>query len=145
MDKNILFKEIKKRKLGFEDAEIRELLGKMDGDYLSHCEASEVAMYIEMSESLHPKKPLQVCLSEEGAGNFKIGVIAYDYFYAFSVICGLISAFGLNIEGGSVQTVSIGRGRKKILDLFHVRVFVFWGTLVLMRKNRCVLNVFWQI
>ncbi len=122
MDKNILFKEIKKRHLGFEDAEIRELLGKMDGDYLSHCEASEVAMHIEMSQSLHPKKPLQVCLSEEGAGDFKISVIAYDYFYAFSVICGLISSFGLNIEGGSVQTVSIRSGRKKILDLFRVRV-----------------------
>ncbi|MEC4678158.1 MAG: hypothetical protein VST69_05330 [Nitrospirota bacterium] len=122
MDKNTLFKAIKKRDLGFEDAEIRELLGRMDGDYLSHCEASEVAMHIEMSQSLCPKKPLQVCLSEEGAGDFKIGVIAYDYFYAFSVICGLISSFGLNIEDGSVQTVSIGLGRKKILDLFRVRV-----------------------
>ncbi len=122
MDKNTLFKAIKKRQLGFEDVEIRELLGKMDGDYLSHCEASEVAVHIEMSQNLRSKKPLHVCLSAEGSRDFKIGVIAYDYFYAFSIICGLISSFGLNIEGGSVQTLSIGRGRKKIIDLFRVRV-----------------------
>lgn len=122
MDKNTLLKEIKKRHLGFEDAEIRELLGKMDRDYLSLCEPLEVGAHIEMSQALEPKKPLQLCLSEEDSGDFKIIVIAYDYFYAFSIICGLISSFGLNIEGGSVQTISIGRGRKKILDLFRVRI-----------------------
>ena len=122
MNKNALFKAIKKRALGFEDAEIRALLGKMDRDYLSCCEVSEVATHIELSQVLSQKNPLQVCVSTEGSGHFRIGVIAYDYFYAFSIICGLISAFALNIEGGSVQTLSIAGWRKKILDLFHVRV-----------------------
>ncbi len=121
IDKKTLFKEIKKREPGLDDMAIRELLSHMDRDYLSYCDRREVLKHIELSQTLKPHKPLELCLSPETEASFKIIVIAYDYFYAFSIICGLISSFGLNIEGGSVQTISSGRSRKKILDLFHVR------------------------
>jgi len=121
MDKKTLLRAIKKQHPNFDDAAIRTLVDKMDREYLSLCKPVEVLAHVGMSQALHPKKPVQIALTQETEQDFKIVVIAYDYFYAFSIICGLISSFGLNIEGGSVQTIATGRGRNKILDLFQVR------------------------
>lgn len=35
-----------------------------------------------------------------------ITIVAYDYFSEFAMICGLLSAFGLNIEEGDIYTFS---------------------------------------
>ena len=39
-------------------------------------------------------------------GHFELTVVAYDYFAEFATICGLLSAFGLNIEEGQIYTFS---------------------------------------
>ena len=35
---------------------------------------------------------------------YEITIVAYDYFSEFATICGLLSAFGLNIEEGRIYT-----------------------------------------
>ena len=45
-------------------------------------------------------------MSELRDGHFELTVVAYDYFAEFATICGLLSAFGLNIEEGQIYTFS---------------------------------------
>ncbi|MCS6317403.1 MAG: hypothetical protein H8K05_06440, partial [Nitrospira sp.] len=76
-------------------------------------------------------------------GHFSITIVAYDYFSEFATICGLLSAFELNIEEGQIYTFveesapavartfwtdgprtrpkgRPGLSRKKIVDVFRV-------------------------
>ncbi|MFQ5597146.1 MAG: hypothetical protein ACE5GK_03765 [Nitrospiria bacterium] len=108
-------------KLGGAHPESSEAMMRyLNRDYLAFCTPNEVAEHLELSRSLTLEDPLRVCISERGGGKYKIVVIAYDYFSAFSILCGLLSAYGLNIESGCVETLSIEPGRKKIVDLFLV-------------------------
>ncbi len=121
MIKKELLKEIKKRCPPLDYPVLQELLSHLDRDYLSDCDAPEIAEHIEISLSLTPAYPAHLRVARITEDCYKIIVIAFDYFSEFSIICGLLSSFGLNIEGGNVQTLSINYGRKKIVDVFHVR------------------------
>lgn len=121
MKLNKLFEEIKKRNLSLGDEALQTLLSHLDQDYLSQCTSTEIADHLELSQSLTPQKPVQVRITQSTDQLLKFAIIAYDYFSEFSIICGLLSSFGVNIEGGSVQTIASGTGRKKIVDLFYVR------------------------
>ena len=72
---------------------------------------------------------------DKRAGRSEISIVAYDYFSEFAAICGVLSAFGLNIEEGRIYTFveatlspsTAGRpksrpglNRKKIVDVFLV-------------------------
>ena len=79
---------------------------------------------------------------DKQAGRSEISIVAYDYFSEFAAICGVLSAFGLNIEEGRIYTFmgatpapsprrkapsAVGRpkgrpglSRKKIVDVFLV-------------------------
>jgi glutamate-ammonia-ligase adenylyltransferase len=41
---------------------------------------------------------------DKRAGRSEISIVAYDYFSEFAAICGVLSAFGLNIEEGQIYT-----------------------------------------
>lgn len=100
---------------------LQRLLSRMDGDYLLLCTSSEIADHLKMSQALTPHAPVTLQIIQEDSEHYRVVIVAFDYFSEFSILCGLFSAFGLNIEAGNVQTLFTGSGRKKIVDLFRVR------------------------
>ncbi len=116
----------------------------MDPDYFLRFEPSTIARHIGMIAQLTPDHPCEVTIEDHGGVRIAVTVVAYDYFSEFAVICGLLSAFGLNIEEGRIYTFAEreatlpprdrfgiesrprqkarpGLTRKKIVDVFLVR------------------------
>lgn len=120
MLKQAYLKEIKARCTSLDSSLLQDFLTEVDPDYLSHCSPTEVAEHFALSLSLNSKHLSQILITPEAGQSYKIVIVAYDYFCEFSIICGLIASFGLNITGGSMQTLPGQKGRKKIIDLFFV-------------------------
>lgn len=105
-----------------------EFSSRMDRDYFASFSSSEVSTHIRMAARLAAGEPLQAeILPLPGTdGAFRIVIVAFDYLSEFSVLCGLISAFGLDIQSGDIHSfgnaVSGTRNRqRKIVDVFRVR------------------------
>jgi len=114
-------KEIKRYGPDPSDEALQRLISHMDADDLSCCSPAEVLGHLNMSLALRPASPVKLQITRRDAEHFQIVIVAYDYFSEFALLCGLFSAFGLNIEAGNVQTLSRDAGRKKIVDLFSLR------------------------
>lgn len=119
------------------DPAVREdFLSRMDPEYFSLYSPDEIGLHLRMSCRLAPQHPVQVHVAPRGQGEYNIAVVAYDYFSEFSVICGMLAAFGLDIRSGRVYTLDAakeapvktrrrgpakrGMGRSRIVDLFRV-------------------------
>ncbi|MBI4400439.1 MAG: hypothetical protein HY581_02265 [Nitrospirae bacterium] len=127
---------------------IRDFVSRMDSDYFEQFRTSDIARHIRLAGRLDLDHPCQVAVNEREDGSLDIVVVAYDYFSEFATICGLLSAFGLDIREGAIYTFaeasaapgaspSVRRGlslpprrrprgkaglaRKKIVDVFRVR------------------------
>jgi glutamate-ammonia-ligase adenylyltransferase len=59
--------------------------------------------------------------SASAAGESDIVIVAFDYLSEFSIFCGALSAFGLDIRAGDVYSFSKGASPRKIVDVFRVR------------------------
>src|SRR5215472_5485393 len=97
----------------------------MDDDYFARFPAEVICEHMQMSARVTSKEPLQVEIAprQETPGEFNIVVVGFDYLSEFSILCGLLSAFGLDIQAGDVYSFgkeSAGKQRK-IVDVFHVR------------------------
>lgn len=111
-------------------------------DYFERFTPEEIARHIELADRLDLDHPCQILVTQRPDRRIDIVVVAYDYFSEFATICGLLSAFGLNIEEGRIYTFAdaapsqrpptgwppralpktrAGLSRKKIVDLFRVR------------------------
>jgi glutamate-ammonia-ligase adenylyltransferase len=127
-----------------EEDIIRDFVSRMDEDYFTRFAPADIAAHVRLAARLDPDHPCQTAISERSGSLFDVVVVAYDYFSEFGVICGLLSAFGLDIREGSIDTSadapprpsSTARGagparrrpgqrpglsRKKIVDHFLVR------------------------
>ncbi|MGH7209757.1 MAG: hypothetical protein ACREIL_10285, partial [Nitrospiraceae bacterium] len=123
---------------------IRDFVSRMDAEYFDRFQPTDIAAHIKLAARLDPDRPCQVSMKESGDGLLEIVVVGYDYFSAFATICGLLSAFGLDIREGSIYTFADaapsggpvsprrpvarhrlrgkpGLSRKKIVDVFQVR------------------------
>jgi glutamate-ammonia-ligase adenylyltransferase len=121
---------------------VRDFVSRMDPDYFMHVALATAAEDLHLIAALTPDEPCQMAIAPRDGGRFEIKVVAYDYFSEFATICGLLSAFGLNIEEGRIYTfaesaspersraarrpprrpkVRPGLSRKKIVDVFLVR------------------------
>ena len=60
--------------------------------------------HIQLASRLTPDHPCELSVLDKRAGQSEISIVAYDYFSEFATICGLLSAFGLNIEEGRIYT-----------------------------------------
>ena len=123
----------------------RDFVTRMDGEYFRRFPLPVIAQHIRLAAALTPDHLCECTVSEHRDGHFDLTVVAYDYFAEFATICGLLSAFGLNIEEGQIYTfmeaaastqptkVPYGEGmrqrpklrpglsRKKIVDVFRVQ------------------------
>jgi len=114
----------------------------MDPEYFVRFQPNTIAHHIQLASRLTPDHPCELSVLDKRAGRSEISIVAYDYFSEFAAICGVLSAFGLNIEEGQIYTfveatpspsprrkapsttdrptVRPGLSRKKIVDVFLV-------------------------
>ncbi len=127
-----------------DDEIVRDFVSRMDADYFGRFEPDEIASHIRLAARLDLDHPCQVALSERPDGLYDAVIVAYDYFSEFATVCGLLSAFGLDIREGNIYTFAeaparpiarprasgiprrretrrAGLARKKIVDVFRVR------------------------
>lgn len=123
---------------------LQDFFTRMDQEYFRRFEPPTIAEHVRLTAQLTPEHPSRIAVAEQQDKRFEITIVAYDYFSEFAMICGLLSAFGLNIEEGHIYTFAeatapqsprtswTGRGprvraksnsslnRKKIVDMFRV-------------------------
>lgn len=123
---------------------LQDFFSRMDPEYFRRFEPPTIAAHVRATAQLTPERPCEIAFVEQQDKRFEVTIVAYDYFSEFATICGLLSAFGLNIEEGdiytfaektalpSVRTSWTGYGprvrakgdqelnRKKIVDVFRV-------------------------
>jgi glutamate-ammonia-ligase adenylyltransferase len=124
-----------------EDEVLRDFVSRMDHEYFERFQPNAIAQHIKLADRLTPEHPCELSVLDRQAGQSEISLVAYDYFSEFATICGLLSAFGLNIEEGRIYTFADvaapsarpatawpskrptgrpGLSRKKIVDIFLV-------------------------
>ena len=123
-----------------DDEILRDFVSRMDPEYFERFQPNAIAHHIQLASRLTPDHPCELSVLDKQAGQSEISIVAYDYFSEFAAICGLLSAFGLNIEEGRIYTFSEvsslsrrnapsptrrpkgrpGLSRKKIVDVFLV-------------------------
>ncbi len=118
-----------------EDEVVHDFVSRMDTEYFERFKPDTIAHHIQLASRLTPDHPCELSVLDKRAGRSEITIVAYDYFSEFAAICGVLSAFGLNIEEGRIYTFmgaapspsTAGRpkgrpglSRKKIVDVFLV-------------------------
>nr|MBI3612037.1 hypothetical protein [Nitrospirota bacterium] len=125
-----------------DEALVRDFVLRMDRDYFGRFPPDQIANHIRLAAQLTPEHPCEIAIAEQRDQRFELTLVAYDYFSEFATICGLLSAFGLNIEEGQIYTFTEaaptmrasstggfrtrpktrpGLSRKKIVDVFRVQ------------------------
>src|SRR5215475_8649087 len=97
----------------------------MDVDYFMSFSAEEICAHIRMSARLKSRDSIEIQITPrpEAAGEFNIVIVGFDYLSEFSIFCGLLSAYGLDIHSGDIYSyASEGSFKKqrKIVDVFYV-------------------------
>ena len=123
---------------------LQDFVSRMDQEYFRRVEPATIAQHIRLAAALTPDHLSELSVTERRQENFELTIVAYDYFAEFATICGLLSAFGLNIEEGQIYTFTEapppapakapfangprqqpkgrpGLSRKKIVDVFRVQ------------------------
>jgi [glutamine synthetase] adenylyltransferase / [glutamine synthetase]-adenylyl-L-tyrosine phosphorylase len=116
---------------------LRDFMSRMDAEYFRRFDQAALIDHIRLAARLTPDHPCEVTIAEQPDQRYDLTIVAYDYFSEFATICGLLSAFGLNIEEGQIFTfmdqsqapparTGAGRSRpgltrKKIVDVFRVQ------------------------
>ena len=121
---------------------LQDFVSRMDPEYFERFQPDAIAHHIQLANRLTPDHPCELSVLDKREGRSEISIVAYDYFSEFAAICGVLSAFGLNIEEGRIYTFmgatpsrsprreapsTTGRpkgrpglSRKKIVDVFLV-------------------------
>jgi glutamate-ammonia-ligase adenylyltransferase len=129
------------------DEILHDFVTRMDREYFRRFEPRTIAEHVRLAAKLTPDHPCEVAFAPQRDERVEVTIVAYDYFSEFATICGLLSAFGLNIEEGHIYTFgeqaaspssraswsgfgprvrpkakgSPGLSRKKIVDVFLVQ------------------------
>src|SRR5262245_33401114 len=100
----------------------------MDADYFTTFSPEEISQHIALSCKLGPEHRIRVRITSDANvdGEFSIVIVGFDYLAEFSVFCGLLSAFGLDIREGDIYSFARKAVRasrplpRKIVDVFKV-------------------------
>ncbi len=101
----------------------------MDGDYFATFSPEDIATHIQMSCGLDMEHRIQVRVVRRSGSlpeaEFDIIIVGFDYLSEFSIFCGLLSAFGLDIRSGDIYSFAKDESRRsagKIVDVFSVAI-----------------------
>lgn len=85
---------------------LQDFFARLDQEYFQRFTPSTIAEHVRLTAQLTPEHLCEVVFAEQPDQRCVITIVAYDYFSEFAMICGLLSAFGLNIEEGDIYTFS---------------------------------------
>lgn len=105
---------------GVDDRFVQPFLDRMDDDYFDSFSPEDIASQIQLSSALSRSQRVRSQIAPSDNGEFAITIVGYDYPSQFSVLCGLLSAFGLDIRSGDVYSSKAGAGSARIVDVFRV-------------------------
>jgi glutamate-ammonia-ligase adenylyltransferase len=121
-------KAIRSLSPGIDSRILGEFFARMDEDYFELFPPEEIAAHIRLSTTLTSGKRAEVRIAPRPSNpdEFDIVIVGFDYLSEFSVFCGLLAAFGLDIHAGSIFSFS-RRFRSplaapgRIVDVFSVK------------------------
>lgn len=135
-----------------DPALIKDFVTRMDPDYFDQYSLEATITHLQLVGKLNPDHPCALHITKEQADVFEVTIVAYDYFSEFATICGILSAFGLDIQealiftytdepsgndGATRQKIRVprarrgrppspshrpGLARKKVVDVFRVQL-----------------------
>ncbi|HEX4999162.1 MAG TPA: hypothetical protein VFY29_13115 [Terriglobia bacterium] len=112
---------------GVDPKILRDFFAGMDDDYFATFPPEEIASHIRMSTTLAPGRRAEVRITPGALSpdEFEIVIVGFDYLSEFSIFCGLLAAFGLDIRAGNIFSgVRRSRGPLsrpgRIVDVFSV-------------------------
>jgi len=109
---------------------IQDFFARMDEDYFTTFSPEEISKHIALLCKLDSEHRIRIRITPDAsaAGEFTIMIGGFDYLAEFSVFCGLLSAFGLDIREGDIYSFARRAVRasrplpRKIVDVFRVAV-----------------------
>jgi glutamate-ammonia-ligase adenylyltransferase len=101
---------------------IQDFFTRMGEDYLAAFTPEEIATHIRMSSALGEDRRVRVSITPLAQKEFDVVIVGFDYLAQFSIFCGLLSAFGLNIRTGNIYSFSKQSLSSKVVDVFRVSV-----------------------
>ncbi len=99
---------------------IEDFFARMGEDYFSTFSSEVIAKHIRMASGLDEDHRAEVHIEAFGENEFDITIVGFDYLAQFSLFCGLLSAFALDIRAGDVYPFSKQSRSSKVVDLFRV-------------------------
>jgi glutamate-ammonia-ligase adenylyltransferase len=87
-----------------DKAFVQDFFARMDEDYFTTFSPEEISTHLRMSHELEPGHPVRCRITPRGDGEFDIIIVGFDYLSEFSIFCGLLSAFGLDIKSGNIYS-----------------------------------------
>ena len=88
-----------------DPATFKDFLNRMDPDYFSHFRLRTIAKHVGLVNTLTPESPCTLHVQpEHETGQYRLTVVAYDYFAEFATICGVLSAYGFDIREALIFT-----------------------------------------
>src|SRR5262245_20774718 len=115
---------------GIDREVVHDFFARMDEDYFTTFPPEEVSKHIALSCRLDSDHRIRVRITPDASasGEFSIVIVGFDYLAEFSMFCGLLSAFGLDIREGDIYSFARKAVRasrplpRKIVDVFRVAV-----------------------
>jgi glutamate-ammonia-ligase adenylyltransferase len=77
--------------------------------YASRHGPEETGLHLRLARAASPARPARVSVAVAPEGGLDVTVVGLDFFAEFALLCGVLSARGLDIESGHVHT-SVPRG-----------------------------------
>ena len=88
-----------------------ELFTQLDPDYFTLFTPEEIATHVTLLAAVDDAHPIHVRMTEQTPSRVEVLIGAYDLFGEFSMLTGLMAAYGLNIREGQVFSYQRGPGR----------------------------------
>ena len=99
---------------------LHEFFARMDSDYFVTFAPEAIANHVQLSSSLNEERLVRLQITPTGNSEFEIVIVGFDYLAQFSIFCGLLSAFGLDIRTGDIFSFSKRSPSSKVVDVFRV-------------------------
>lgn len=110
-DRQVLRQEVAQRCPDVPPQVLDEVFAQLDDDYFRVFTVAQIATHVLLLAAVDDQHPVQIRVVSRHAHRAEILVAAYDLFGEFSIITGLMTAYGLNIRDGQVFSYHRGPGR----------------------------------
>jgi glutamate-ammonia-ligase adenylyltransferase len=108
---------------GIRSEFVEDFLSRMDEDYFESFTPEEISFHIQLSSHIDTGHRVLVRITSKQEHHYEVIIVGYDYPSGFSLLCGLLSAFGLDIRAGEIHSFSKQSGKGmagRIVDVLKV-------------------------